>query len=55
MAAEWLTKQTGLEKKVYAVPDAIDDEIGRAKLAALGLSIDSLTEEQEKYLTSWSV
>ena len=50
LAAEWLTKQTGLEKKVYAVPDAIDDEIGRAKLAALGLSIDSLTEEQEKYL-----
>ena len=37
LAAEWLTKQTGLEKKVYAVPDAIDDEIGRAKLAALGL------------------
>lgn len=55
LAAEWLTKQTWLEKKVYAVPDAIDDEIGRAKLAALGLSIDSLTEEQEKYLTSWSV
>lgn len=55
LAAEWLTKQTGLEKKVYAVPDAIDDEIGRAKLVALGLSIDSLTEEQEKYLTSWSV
>ena len=55
LAAEWLTKQTGLEKKVYAVPDAIDDEIGRAKLAALGLSIDHLTEEQEKYLTSWSV
>ena len=55
LAAEWLTKQTGLEKKVYAVPDAIDDEIGRAKLAALGLSIDSLTKEQEKYLTSWAV
>ena len=55
LAAEWLTKQTGLEKKVYAVPEAIDDEIGRAKLAALGLSIDSLTEEQERYLTSWSV
>ena len=55
LAAEWLTKQTGLEKKVYAVPDAIDDEIGRAKRAALGLSIDSLTEEQERYLTSWSV
>ena len=55
LAAEWLTKQTGLEKKVYAVPDSIDDEIGRTKLAALGLTIDALTPEQEAYLNSWSV
>ena len=55
LAAEWLTKQTGLEKKVYPVPDSIDDEIGRAKLAALGLSIDVLTPDQEAYLNSWSV
>ena len=55
LAAEWLTKQTGLEKKVYAIPESIDDEIGRAKLAALGLSIDVLTPEQEAYLNSWSV
>ena len=55
LAAEWLTKQTGLEKKVYPVPDSIDDEIGRAKLAALGLSIDALTPDQEAYLNSWSV
>ena len=55
LAAEWLTKQTGLEKKVYAIPDSIDDEIGRAKLAALGLSIDTLTPDQEAYLNSWSV
>ena len=55
LAAEWLTKQKDLEKKVYAVPDSIDDEIGRAKLAAQGLTIDSLTEEQEKYLNSWAV
>ena len=55
LAAEWLTRQTGLEKKVYAIPDSIDDEIGRAKLAALGLSIDTLTPEQEAYLNSWSV
>lgn len=54
LAAEWLTKQTGLENKVYAVPDSIDDEIGRAKLAALGLTIDALTPEQEAYLNSWS-
>ena len=55
LAAEWLTKQTGLEKKVYPVPDTIDDAIGRAKLAAQGLSIDVLTPEQEAYLSSWSV
>ena len=55
LAAEWLTKQTGLEKKVYPVPDTIDDAIGRAKLAAQGLSIDALTPEQEAYLSSWSV
>ena len=54
LAAEWLTKQTGLEKKVYQVPEAIDDEIGRAKLAALGLSIDTLTPQQEAYLAGWS-
>ena len=54
LAAEWLTKQTGLEKKVYQVPAEIDDEIGRAKLAALGLSIDTLTPQQEAYLAGWS-
>lgn len=55
LAAEWLTKQKDLEKKVYPVPDSIDDEIGRAKLAALGLTIDKLTPDQEAYLNSWSV
>ena len=54
LAAEWLTKQTGLEKKVYQVPEEIDDEIGRAKLAALGLSIDTLTPQQEAYLAGWA-
>ena len=55
LAAEWLTKQEGLEKKVYPIPASIDDEIGKAKLAALGLTIDVLTPEQEAYLNSWSV
>ena len=53
LAAEWLTKQTGLEKKVYPVPEEIDDQIGRVKLAAMGLSIDALTPEQEEYLNGW--
>jgi len=35
------------------VPDEIDHEIARLKLAAMGLEIDSLTPEQEEYLSSW--
>jgi adenosylhomocysteinase len=38
---------------VYSVPREIDAEIARLKLAAMGMSIDTLTEEQQKYLTSW--
>ena len=54
LALEWLVKnQDNLEKKVYQVPDAIDDEIGRVKLAAMGLAIDTLTEEQVAYLNGW--
>ncbi len=41
--------------KVYNVPDSIDDEIGRYKLAAMNLEIDTLTEEQEAYLSGWAV
>ncbi len=41
--------------KVYNVPDSIDDEIGRYKLAAMNLQIDTLTKEQEEYLTGWAV
>ncbi len=53
LALEWIKNQSGLEKKVYNVPDSIDDEIGRVKLAAMGLTIDTLTPEQEAYLNGW--
>lgn len=54
LALEWLVKhRDGLEKKVYQVPTEIDDAIGRVKLAAMGLSIDALTPEQEEYLNGW--
>jgi adenosylhomocysteinase len=56
LALEWLVKTRGtLEKKVYQVPDFIDSEIAKAKLAALGLSIDVLTPAQEQYLTGYLV
>ena len=53
LTAEWLTKQKGLEKKLYKVPDSIDDEIGRVKLKSLGITIDKLTPQQEEYLQGW--
>jgi adenosylhomocysteinase len=42
-----------LENKVYPVPEEIDREIARLKLEGMGVKIDRLTSEQEKYLTSW--
>ncbi len=42
-----------LEKSVYGVPQEIDTEIARLKLQSLGVGIDTLTEEQERYLASW--
>ncbi len=42
-----------LEPKVYDVPKEIDDRVARLKLESMEIKIDSLTEEQEKYLTDW--
>ena len=54
LSLKWMAEHKGtLEKKVYKVPDSIDDEIGRCKLAAMNLSIDTLTPEQEAYLKGW--
>ena len=55
LSLKWLVKHKDeLVKKVYNVPDSIDDEIGRYKLEAMGLSIDKLTPEQEAYLSGWT-
>jgi len=54
LAAEYMVKNADkLEKKVYSVPAEIDAEIARIKLEAMGVKIDTLTEEQVKYLNSW--
>jgi len=42
-----------LERRVYDVPPEIDAEVARLKLQAMGVAIDVLTEEQERYLNSW--
>jgi adenosylhomocysteinase len=54
LAAEYMVKNAKtLENQVYVVPEEIDREIARLKLAAMGVDIDVLTAEQQKYLTSW--
>jgi adenosylhomocysteinase len=54
LSLEYLLQHSGeLEKKVYGVPEAIDREIARLKLEAMGIHIDVLTDEQRKYLASW--
>ena len=56
LGAEFMIKQgKRLEKKVYPVPEKIDKEIARLKLEAMGIKIDKLTKEQEKYLASWDM
>jgi adenosylhomocysteinase len=51
---EYLAEMKGtLKPDVYTVPEKIDREVGRLKLAAMKISIDSLTEEQKEYLQSW--
>ena len=44
-----------LAPDVHLVPKEIDAEVGRLKLESMGIAIDSLTDEQEKYLASWDV
>jgi adenosylhomocysteinase len=54
LAAEWVIENAAtLDHKVYVVPNEIDDEIARLKLATMGVEIDELTEEQARYLASW--
>lgn len=55
LAVEYLVQNKGqLEPGVYPVPAEKDREIAELKLSAMGISIDKLTEEQIKYMNSWS-
>jgi adenosylhomocysteinase len=54
LGAEYIVKNAdNLEKKVYVLPKNIDEQIARIKLLSMGMEIDKLTDEQEKYLSSW--
>jgi len=54
LSAVYLVRNSDkLEKRVYSVPEDVDQEIARIKLDAMGIRIDVLTEEQTAYLSSW--
>jgi len=54
LCLEYIVKnRQQLEPKVYGVPEVIDKQIAQLKLDAMGVKIDSLTEEQKIYLSSW--
>ncbi len=56
LSAEYMAKEHAtLKKQVYPVPLEIDQEIARLKLSSMGIEIDTLTEEQERYLSSWEI
>jgi adenosylhomocysteinase len=54
LSAEYMKREhDSLKPGVYVVPQEIDKEIARLKLASMGIQIDVLTPEQERYLASW--
>lgn len=54
LSVEYLLRNhSSLSKMVYDVPHSIDSEVARLKLSSMGISIDSLTEEQISYLKGW--
>ncbi len=56
LAVAYLSGRAGsLDKKVYAVPKEIDDEVAQLKIHALGTDIDKLSPEQLSYLSSWEM
>ena len=55
LSAEYAIRHADtLENRVYVVPTEIDEEIARLKLAAMGITIDGLSDEQRRYLGSWT-
>jgi adenosylhomocysteinase len=54
LSAEYVVKHHAeLENRVYVVPEAIDEEVARLKLAAIGIVLDEMTPEQQAYVSSW--
>lgn len=56
LGIEFLVKNKGkLENKLYTLPHEVDVNIAKIKLESMGISIDTLTKEQEEYLNTWNI
>jgi adenosylhomocysteinase len=56
LATEWSVKSKGqLSPHVHKVPREIDEWVARLKLQTMGIGLDDLTDEQQKYLNSWEM
>ena len=55
LCAEHIARASRLATKVYAVPCEIDESVANMKLKAMGVNIDKLTPEQERYLSTWEM
>ncbi len=56
LAVEYLVREgKDLEPKVYKLPRPLDEEVAKIKLESMGISIDNLTPQQERYLSSWEM
>jgi len=55
LCAESLAKAAKMQPKVYTVPKQIDESVAELKLKSMGINIDKLTAEQQKYLSTWDM
>jgi adenosylhomocysteinase len=55
LCAEHIAKSEKMTPKVYTVPCEIDDNVAELKLKSMGVIIDTLTPEQQKYLSTWEM
>ena len=55
LCSEYIAKTAKLQTKVYTVPKDLDEKVAELKLKSMGVSIDELTAEQKKYLSTWEM
>jgi adenosylhomocysteinase len=55
LCSEYIAKTDKLQTKVYTVPKDLDEKVAELKLKSMGVTIDELTAEQKKYLSTWEM